>query len=249
MMKHFLIIFLSAFFLVGGTAFAEEPEVPYLPLLQDGKEWHYQLNMRSNVDFSPITKDLREWIDGDTVADGKTYWKHYCETVGAVSDATILDRSLLREEGKKVYVREVTKGAEESLLYDFDIKKGEQVMDGWLTVQHIDTILVRNVYRRRIVFGKVVWVEGVGCNYTLSHPLGQNTTDGIDWKLMECYENGECVFTYDDFSALSVIIEGIGCAVVRHPKSCLRFDLQGRRLKEAPQKGLYIEEGRKKVVR
>lgn len=52
----------------------------------------------------------------------------------------------------------------------------------------------------------------------------------------------------DDLSLITVPSEVVGISDCRLLKDKFYFDLQGRRLKEAPQKGVYIEDGRKKAV-
>ena len=69
--------------------------------------------------------------------------------------------------------------------------------------------------------------------------------------LLSCYEDGVCIFTNDDFNAAPVV-SGISETpsqtgmTTKQPTSI--YDLQGRPLKQKPSKGIYIENGKKKVA-
>lgn len=127
---------------------------------------------------------------------------------------TTLNREFLREADKKVYARLIMKEYgidEEYVLYDFSVAAGEKVSSEFpLTntfISSIDTIEVKGRYFRRYRLGpgnggyEPLWVEGVG------HPGGPFvsaravTNDGRSYKLLSCYEDGECIFTNEDFNA------------------------------------------------
>lgn len=128
------------FIIIALTAVLHATAQSYLPILQDGKEWLFQLEMRSyEAPYSPVTKQLREWIDGDTIVGDVRYWKHYREDVAYQSTETQTYRQLLREDGQKVYAKSMDNEAEETLLYDFGIGVGERFND-LLTVDGTDVV-------------------------------------------------------------------------------------------------------------
>ena len=63
----------------------------YLPLLEEGKKWHYTYDNWA----TGKTYQFVEYLAGDTIVDGKTYKKN-CQQDGQVI-------GLLREENGKVY--------------------------------------------------------------------------------------------------------------------------------------------------
>jgi hypothetical protein len=63
--------------------------------------------------------------------------------------------------------------------------------------------------------------------------------------MVSCYENGECVFTSQDFNTASGINDFRATSGLTKAKSSEYYDLQGRRLAAPPAKGVYIQNGRK----
>jgi len=116
-------------------------------------------------------------IEGDSVADGKDY-----QIIWASFDslATRHYYGLLRESDQVVYY--VPPGANEGVLYDFNLQAGESAMvrnffclseDVPITVMAIDTVEYMGTERKRWLLGEDewvydIWVEGIG---SLSGPL------------------------------------------------------------------------------
>ena len=74
-------------------------------------------------------------------------------------------------------------------------------------------------------------------------------TDGREYTLLSVYEDGECIFTKDDFNAQAIGTNGIE-TTRKNASNFIDdaiFDLQGRRLKTVPEKGVFIRGGRKIV--
>ena len=236
------------FIIIALTAVLHATAQSYLPILQDGKEWLFQLEIRSyEAPYSPVTKQLREWIDGDTIVGDVRYWKHYREDVAYQSTETQTYRQLLREDGQKVYAKSMDNEAEETLLYDFGIGVGERFND-LLTVDGTDVVCAYGSNLKRIDFGQVKWVEGVGSSHSLSNPYGQMLSDGITRRLLECRVDGQCIFTQQDFLSAPVVTGINGASTVRHDKQPI-YDLQGRRLPQQPQRGMFIKDGKKVMGR
>ena len=85
-------------------------------------------------------------------------------------------------------------------------------------------------------------------------------------ETVSVYDNGNCIFENDDFTAEGEEINdedfpskeptGISDAPRLNDKGQMTndkrggvYDLQGRRLTQKPEKGVYIENGRKRVVK
>ena len=93
-----------------------------------------------------------------------------------------------------------------------------------------------------------IWIEGVGSvtsgiedqqpnHEPYVRPPGEYTV------FVSCYEDGECIFTVDDYVDTSVTRFARSSA----DKNTEIFDLQGRRIQGDPQKGIYLRDGRKYV--
>lgn len=220
----------------------------YLPIFEDGKRWVVKWQA------ADIVENRIKEVSGDTIINGNLY--------------RILDNNYVRQADAKVYVWNESDNQEVS-LYDFDLKEGDVFCDigeDRLMVVSVDTIEVCGVSRKRIAFipewyigfykdfyngeynGKdpkywiVCWVEGIGSS---NSPM-----DYSDWyvtgprhTMQECYFNGECIFTYDDFFTNPVS----RVAVTTHPmaESQAIYDLQGRRAQQPQRGGLYIQNGKK----
>ena len=76
-----------------------------------------------------------------------------------------------------------------------------------------------------------------------------NNGSWIEYK--GCFEDGECVFFQDDFNAQAIGTNGIETTRKNASNSIddAIFDLQGRRLKTALEKGVYIRDGKKYIQR
>ena len=97
-----------------------------------------------------------------------------------------------------------------------------------------------------------VWVEGIGSavsgieDQIPSHEPPTKTPEDYTY-FVSCYENGECIFTAEDFAATTSLnpvnkaIDNVGRLAV--------YDLQGRQLKSLPHKGIYIRNGKKVVIK
>ena len=163
----------------------------------------------------------------------------------------------LFEENKKVYCffpyKEESSIEEPALLYDFDCKVGDTLKIGNvdLITLSIDTIVGIICKGERydfqvqryeedmgepFVIGTMSWVKGVGATLDFFNrlPLPGNYN-----SLVACEVNGEVIYQ----SATS--IQGIKSNTLNSDGAI--FDLQGRRLKTAPTRGIYIQNSKKRI--
>ena len=184
------------------------------------------------------------------------------EVVHQDVNTTTLHRLFLREADKKVYALNTrpSSGADatEYLLYDFSLAAGDKVPSEFpiagTFISSVDTMAARGRYFRRYHLGpreyggyEPLWVEGVGHPGGPFNSISIMTNDGAVYILQSCYEDGECIFTCDDFN-LPGLTAGIGPLLTTVPEATgAVYDLQGRRLAAPPKKGVYIENGRKKI--
>ena len=89
-----------------------------------------------------------------------------------------------------------------------------------------------------LVIGNLSWIEGVGSTLDF---FGMLPLPGNYNSLVACEVNGEVIYQ----SATS--IQGIKSNTLNSDGAI--FDLQGRRLSATPAKGVYIQNGKKRIVR
>jgi len=95
------------------------------------------------------------------------------------------------------------------------------------------------------------WIEGIGCTGNLVFPFWVDII-GPQPLLLSCYDGDECVFDVEEFAGIvTTSIKDIPKAIHSRsasPDSPL-YDLQGRRISATPQKGVYIQNGKKTLVK
>ena len=224
----------------------------YLPVLEDGKIWHYTYyNWATGKKYK-----FEEKISGDTIVEGITY-KKYVDQKGEVL-------SLLREEDGKVFsYNPVAVSHEETLLYDFTLNVGDEVslsniqegMVVGMAVTDVTSISFEGKKRRSFTLspwfyiegeGKIVdsdlkdkWVEGMGSSGGLLVPFPSILTG--NFVFLDYIELADgTVFSFDDF---------VGMRTLRIKEDNSLFDLSGRKLERAPQRGIYINNGKKEQVK
>ena len=179
-------------------------------MLKEGKTWNYEISyqyMDNQGQFHSEAMDYNEWICGDTVIAGQTYFKMCHSTLPKIAMNTA---DYWREEDGRVYIYHKETEMEE-LLYDFNLKYGDEIsLCGYngLKVTTASSAMVRGTERRVIAlnmgFGQLPpWVEGVGNPGLLVEPLGHQLSDGLTVQMLSCYEGDECIFSSEDFIALT----------------------------------------------
>jgi hypothetical protein len=234
----------------------------YDPILVEGRTWvydkhHYEVIDELTFQYKETVSKLYFTVMGDTVINGKEYRKVYRRNEW--ENRMTLFRAF-REEGSHVYCHPLVKNGSEFQVLEFDqslfMEVGVSGFGNGMDV--VDSIVVngRRFCRHRYLRKKgedassasLVAVEGIGFINTGFLEMLTLSSSFSDYSTFrECYDGDELIFRNTDFRAESASgICPLTVSPVRHQETL--FDLQGRRLKEAPQKGLYIEEGRKKVV-
>ena len=134
----------------------------------------------------------------------------------------------------------------------------------YLRVENVDTIEARGLLHRRftltmldaykeyfgsedgVLIGNIVWIEGVGSGAGPFSPW--MALPPRNSYLQSCELNKVCLFGYPDFYEDNTT----GSASITRSRSnspIVPYDLQGRRLKQKPTKGVYIQNGKKVIVR
>ncbi len=190
----------------------------YHPFLKEGKTWNYQEYYHNLWDDEQWTKDISYVINGTTEIDGKTYYKMYRTTEEGSNYFCAL-----REEDRKVW--QYTADGDH-LLYDFGMSVGDSYMpsyeplhflltaikpmrfhdDQLLNVLYYDLLMEEGPTDPPSHFASAPIVEGVGCEggWNIMELYAAIPSNGIlqGEVFLSCYEDGECIFTADDFNEL-----------------------------------------------
>ena len=183
--------------------------------------------------------------------------------------------SALREEDRKVWQYSSDDG--DKLIYDFNMSVGDSYapIDNWnnpvFKLVAIKPVQVHDVVLN--VYHYAEWVqpfppypelvdviprpivEGVGCEvgWELARLFRLYPGSGLVQieYFLSCYEDGACIFTIEDFDNLPVITHepDYVLSVEEGKEDYPLFDLHGRRLTGKPKKGIYIQNGRKVMVK
>ena len=231
----------------------------YKPMLKSGRVWKCFLKGDS---WDGVDRYLTVSVCGDTIAQNReckrVHFQYYTTEMENFNDYY----TAAYEENGKLYT---TVGSDEgfALLLDFSLNKGDvagrpyiDIDEDWtpnVFIDAVDTIEVRGkVYRRLKLtdsyFGNpVYWVEGIGANYEGWYTYFPVHNADCTYML-ECYDDGELVFTKDDFYT-EPVPSGIGSVKDGQHKSAVTYDLAGRRIAVPKQGGVYIKDGEKRVCR
>ena len=189
-------------------------------------------------------------LKGDTVMGGMVYKKLFLDDMFV---------SGLREEDGRVYER-YWDDAPEELIFDFYLQPGDIFKDGFQDQVQMEVKQKREVdvegksrqcmdmwaymEGKEVIDGLVdYWIEGIGCMDGPHFPFWWEAI-GSSSLLLSCYDGDECIFASDDLNQI-VNIQ----TVIKKFSSDKLYDLQGRQLRHAPVKGVYIQDGKKRVVK
>jgi hypothetical protein len=250
-------------------AMAQE-EREYVPFVEEGKVWYcgYE-HPWPDYPLRPFEDPNGEGIDctftmcGDTLVNDMDYKKVICQFEEYYGDGEQHYYCAIREENYQVFIIE-EEATEEKLIYDFS-NPGEQ-----LTLTYNGYQLVRSDGGRRwqflpgqleysLIFSDELdwryrlgrWVEGVGAPFVnpfafeLNPVLYEEPIFGIHIAVRSCIKDGQYIFNSE---WMAVPIEDSIDANSYNgesPKESHLYDLQGRQLRHAPTKGVYIQDGKK----
>lgn len=229
------------------VSFAEAQE--YRPMLTDGKEWHcFRRVALSDVDWEPNG----EWtytikVVGDSLINGVAYKKmcrEYTQDVPSGERRCTYFAAI--EKDRKVY----SYHEEGDVLYlDFSLHEGDCVSSyPEYVVTNEETFEAKKRTYRRLVLSGFVWVEGIGSRsaFEIIPEMGSELAPPyiLEDYMVECYDNGELIFTQDDFYNTTTGIESV---TTEDPKSADVYSVSGMKMAK-PEKGMYIQNKRKYIA-
>lgn len=210
----------------------------YKEMLTEGKSWKIMVVYgANNVGY------LTYKVSGDTIVKEKK-----CKRILALDQENLgntYNNLAAYEENQKLYsfddndepqvFLDFTKGAGDC-FYNSDAFEDDNPK-----VQDVGYITVRGTTRKRITFtNNSCWVEGIGTNQGIWPCLIGYS--GEREFLMECYDNDNLVFTQADFG---VTLSVSGIPQDAGNKGGGIYSIDGMKLTETPNKGIYITDGKK----
>lgn len=270
--KRFLIWLMAVFCL---PTLAQISDDDYIPFAQDGKKWEIQVGIiKENFYGSRIDGDTL--IGSETWMKVYNYFQlpelnysYYAavrdegKKVYAIAKGSYSPR-LLYDFGMKVGDK-VRCGVEGNAFYCL-LEKGEQPdsllgfkFDAYLCLERIDTIETHGMQLRRFTLAMwdffqedkladdIVWLEGVGSCLSPFLPwmpvIPRDNFLFFKWcSLGKTIIAGEKDFYSDnETNAISNRL------LMGSESGSYLYDLQGRRVTDTPQRGIYIQNGRKCV--
>jgi len=240
-------------------AIAQEWDHEYVPFVEEGKVWNC-----NNTDYADLgIVDFVFTMRGDTLIGENIYKKVFCQYEKYYGDDEHHYYCAVRENEYHVYLVE-PETKEEKLIYDFSHPKDTLIlsnydhkvarmagtrMDYWPSKQLIFNVFGISGDEIRYQYFVDVWIEGVGS--WGSNPFAAKTTSpkpdpifGSYYVVVSCIIDEKCLFDYD----WMVIPSSVQETEKSIPKGSI-YDLSGRKVQGKPQKGVYIQNGKKVVIK
>lgn len=214
-------------------------------LLTDGKSWEVVYTNANPMTPWEKYKPCTVTVCGDTIVDNLSC-KKICTTIKGedVYEAAY-------EENGKIYGFD--ENEEPYLMLDFNLHKGDFCSDDrFSTFIEEDYIEVHGVTRRRLKTsistdeGDVYWVEGIGASHDFWYTEIPRHIGEYSY-MVACYDNGELIFSREDFSKDS--ITGINATNIHSDnEECGRkFGLNGTVLRNTKKGEVYIQNKEKHI--
>lgn len=260
-MKHIKLILISLVCVIATTAKAQE-STSQGKFFEDGKSWlwaGYRLKYPGGTEQFFWT----ETVVGDTIVAGRVAKKILVEDEDE-------ERYVVGwEDNGVIYGYGNPEGTDSICFYptmNFNLHVGDSTYVKFTSsgnpvfvaeVVNEEVINVCGIERRKLTLqtedGYIgYWVEGIGANtYDFYLIPVYYSSMGYGYHLVKCFQNGECIFTEDDFLTST---DGIKDVEVSEKDATLSedaqlYDLSGRKVTGTPRSGIYIKGGRKVLVK
>ena len=191
-----------------------------LPFLQTDKVWgvkdcHFE---NGGLGSSETCHMIYYKFEGDTTINSINYKKVY-HTNDCIffetADYSINNTQYIREDtANKVYLLD-TYLDKEILLYDFGLSIGDSIYikehsqgySEYAYVSSVDSILVNEEYRKRLVFDRdnETWIEGIGSLKDVLRPFAGEFTVDKSWELISVSISNQLVSSNENYLPSSII--------------------------------------------
>ena len=247
---------------------AQEWNQEYYPFVEEGKVWNCFASYSSSLAIgAPESITCIFTMSGDTLINDNTYKKVSCLFKDFYGDEEQHYYCAVREEDYRVFIVEA-ESKEEKMLYDFSQPKETQILSyenhkyarlsgvhptSFSYYANLLTFDLYEIIGDEINFynGLGVWVEGIGNAY--GNPFAcdlysDELSFGIPITVISCVKDDVCYYWREWMSEPSSGPSSIQ-EMSKSTSDAPIYDLQGRRLSATPQKGVYIQNGKKKLIK
>ena len=204
-----------------------------------------------------------------------TYWRIYAsikteETGESTLLLSLSDKWYAKRNSYMEYVRSILpEGSaifeepahwqDEVVLYDFSLNEGDRYpCVGDVTVSSVSSFTTRDGVCRRMLHlsNGLAILEGVGCLNSRYGPFAYQNDPGVDAPYVDGDSSCGSVLSFRKYGSdtAPIYIKGdleLGISEIANgfKDDGKIFDLQGRMMPNKPKKGIYIQDGRKWVVK
>ncbi len=274
-MKRLILTLMISF--INTTLFANETNIG-TDFLERGTAWvevSIPWNLEERINEGNYGNDFRVYIwhiDKDTVIMKKKYWKVnldvYSYQSGTYYNYKFSDYCFLRSEEYTTLWYRTPDLDSDYLLFDYSfefkvgnvIKRGERDNDEWKVKEHliqkVDTIIHVDGTKRYIANDYFVYGVGFRDLSPLRAGWGKHDSESSDTRFLCYYRFNEIYYQEVELMTLIKLNIGIETDHILTPflKNQIEtdspiYDLTGRRLNSVPEKGIYIQGGRKWIVK
>ena len=244
----------------------EALSAPYRPFVENGKKWTCKTN--------PYGADIYYYyLQGDTIVDNKPCLKLFSQN--RYNNGATCYEGALFEKDRQVFLYRGGSSTP-SLLYDFSLEQGQIAImlqsktSSWLDYEGVERItdaieMIDGQMFHIMIFYELfndknneltysyylgAWIEGVGPTNKMdvidNYGFGV-MGDGYGSGIIDCSVNGKSFYRANNYEELMAT----QLTPLHNSKNNVPviYDLQGRRLTGKPIKGVYIEDGKKRVVK
>ena len=220
----------------------------YKPMLKEGRQW----NVRK--DFTDHTEFYIFQIKGKDVFAGQECYLIYYNKEG-----NTYGPNRFVEKDRKVFVLDAQGGSTE--LFDFSLGAGNSSpLITPLMINTVDTVMVCGIKYRCLLFDiwnyvgeQECWIEGIGsssegpfCYFNSDRVVPGSFKASV---LLSVWDGDKCVFDVDEFRNATYSAEVKSTERNYGVEKRETYNLQGRCVTDIPHPGIYIRQGRKRVVR
>lgn len=242
----------------------------YETLLSESKVWTMMIKPSVNSEvYGDLCYINETKLVGDTVINGINFKQKYerqCKQGEEMPAEWSATKEFLGQDGSKVYLfssftNKMILDTDISLqvgdkLGCYDLSFYRDLLFNYMVTVVSDTVLdcSTDKVRRKCVYVYVenrppnhplftdVWIEGVGSqNYGISG-VWRTMTVGAYVNMIKCTEGDAVIYQKD----LPLNLQDMSSCRIENKTI---FDLQGRHLLKMPLKGVYIQNGKKRIVR
>lgn len=223
----------------------------YHPLLKHQRCWEYRRSKEETPSRVCVLGDTI-FVNAKSSNSGWLYRKVYCADKNVYGDTVLHYYGAMREEGAEVYL--IPKGktvSERQLFFDYGLEDGDvaEIAGSTVKVIEIDSVASGDYSYRRLTLHQIErgkdtgrtcnWIEGIGSDCGLFQSLPWDIRD----LQLVVSDNDNCIYSYPIVPSVLETVQ------VKHAANNVIFNLQGRQLQSNPGKGLYIQDGKKFLVK